>query len=84
MSNVKLLNLSVRCDLDVLVVLLLIFYILITFHRITVFIKNLSLMDLHNLCFSIWYHNMLQNGKNQIYWNSTEHLIYVFIGLCIC
>jgi hypothetical protein len=29
--------------------------ILFTFHRI----KNLSLMVLHNLCFSIWYHNML-------------------------
>jgi hypothetical protein len=24
-------------------------------------------MDLHNLCFSIWYHNMLQSGKNQIH-----------------
>jgi hypothetical protein len=28
-------------------------YILITFYLTTVFIKNLSLMDLHNLCFSI-------------------------------
>jgi hypothetical protein len=32
-------------------------------------------MDLHNLCFSIWYHNMLQSGKNQIY--STGLLIYL-------
>jgi hypothetical protein len=24
-------------------------------------------MDLHNLCFSIWYRNMLQGGKNKIY-----------------
>jgi hypothetical protein len=23
-------------------------------------------MTLHNLCFSIWYHNMLQRGKNQV------------------
>jgi hypothetical protein len=34
-------------------------------------------MDLHNLCFSIWYHNMLQNGRNQIYSNSTVLVIYL-------
>jgi hypothetical protein len=38
-------------------------------------------MDLHNLCFSILYHNMLQNGKNQIhkymYSNSTGFLINI-------
>jgi hypothetical protein len=34
-------------------------------------------MDLHNLRFSIWYHNMLQNGKNQIYSNSIGLLIYL-------
>jgi hypothetical protein len=29
----------------------------------------------HNLYFSIWYHNMLQSGKNQIY--STGVLTYL-------
>jgi hypothetical protein len=24
-------------------------------------------MEQHNLCFSIWYHNMLQSGKNKIH-----------------
>jgi hypothetical protein len=42
-------------------------------------IKNLSLMDLHNLCFSIWYQNMLQNGKNQIHLNFTGLFIYVLL-----
>jgi hypothetical protein len=57
MSNVKLLNLSVSCEFDVLVVLLVIFfqffYILITFHLTTVFIKikKMSLIELHNLFF---------------------------------
>jgi hypothetical protein len=39
-------------------------------------------MDLHNLCFSIWY--LLQNaegGKNQIYSNSTGLWIYVLCSL---
>jgi hypothetical protein len=83
-SNVKLLNLRDSCEFDVLLVFLVIFFsfsigILITFHLTTVFIKNLSLMNLlvDNLCFSIWYHNMLQSGKNQIYSNSTGLLIYL-------
>jgi hypothetical protein len=46
-SNVKLLNLSVNCEFDVLVVFACdffqFFYILVTFHLTAVFIKNLSL-----------------------------------------
>jgi hypothetical protein len=35
-------------------------------------------MDLHNLCFSIWYHNMLQNRVTKIkYIDSTRLLIYL-------
>jgi hypothetical protein len=36
-------------------------------------------MKLHNLCFSIWYHNVRQSGKNQIYSSSTGLLIYVHL-----
>jgi hypothetical protein len=35
-------------------------------------------MDLHNLCFSIWYHNMLQNRVTKIkYIDSTRLLIFL-------
>jgi hypothetical protein len=48
--NVKLLNLSVSVEFEG--------FLLLIYQQS---IKNLSLMDLHNLSFS-----MLQNGKNQI------------------
>jgi heme/copper-type cytochrome/quinol oxidase subunit 3 len=50
-------RLTIRCFASV-------FYILINFHLTTVFIKN--------LCFSFWYHNMLQSGKNQDEHNTCE------------
>jgi hypothetical protein len=54
------------------------YYIQITFHFTTVVIKNLSLMNLHNLCFSVWYHYMLQSYQI-IYSNSTGLLMYVLL-----
>jgi hypothetical protein len=77
MSTVKC-QISVSCDFDVLVVLVVTFFTFSIFKSFILqqTIKDLSVMNLHNLCFFILYHNMLQNGKNQTYLNSTGLLIY--------
>jgi hypothetical protein len=46
-------------------------------------LKNQSLTDLHNLCFSIWYHTKLAGKIKYVYSNYTRLLIYVFF-LDIC
>jgi hypothetical protein len=81
LSNIKLLNLSVSCEYDVLVVLFVIFVGFSIFELLFILqqslLKTWPLLDLHNLCFSNWDHNMLQNVKNQIYSNSTGLLTNV-------
>jgi hypothetical protein len=71
-------NCAALFDVVVLIVIFFSFstYILITFHLTTTFIKNLSLIDLHNLSFSIWYHNMLFEFQKTLDIRSFRDILY--------